>query len=288
MESKQVETIMDHTSSPEYYQDVATGKVLTRKDLNKMVWRSLLLQASFNYERMQAAGWLYSILPGLKKIHKNKHDLSESMKSHMEFFNTHPFLVNIIMGIVLAMEEKKQNRNMIRSIRVAMMGPLGGIGDALFWLTLLPICVGIGASLGQDGNPMGAVVFLLIFNTVHFALRFGLMHYGYSAGTNAISSLKENTKKVAHAASIVGVTVVGALIASFVKLESSLVIHAGKAKIALQKDLLDKLVPNLLPLAYTLLMYYLLKKGFSPVKLIIITVIIGIIGKIPFPFGTIL
>ncbi|MFJ7684304.1 PTS system mannose/fructose/sorbose family transporter subunit IID [Peribacillus butanolivorans] len=279
---------MNHTSSPDYYQDGATKQALTKKDLNKMVWRSLLLQASFNYERMQAAGWLYSILPGLKKIHKNKHDLSESMKSHMEFFNTHPFLVNIIMGIVLAMEEKKQNRNTIRAIRVAMMGPLGGIGDALFWLTLLPICVGIGASLGQDGNPMGAVIFLLIFNAVHFALRFGLMHYGYRTGTNAISSLKENTKKVAHAASIVGLTVVGALIASFVKLESSLVIHAGKAKIALQKDLLDKLIPNLLPLAYTLLMYYLLKKGFSPVKLIIITVIIGIIGKIPFPFGTIL
>ncbi|WP_369903633.1 PTS system mannose/fructose/sorbose family transporter subunit IID [Bacillus manliponensis] len=279
---------MNNTSSPDYYQDGATKQVLNKKDLNKMVWRSLLLQASFNYERMQSAGWLYSILPGLKKIHKNKHDLSESMKSHMEFFNTHPFLVNIIMGIVLALEEKKQNRNTIRAIRVAMMGPLGGIGDALFWLTLLPICVGIGASLGQDGNPMGALIFLLIFNAVHFALRFGLMHYGYSAGTNAISSLKENTKKIAHAASIVGLTVVGALIASFVKLESSLVIHAGKAEIALQKDLLDKVMPNLLPLAYTLLMYYLLKKGFSPVKLIIITVIIGIIGKIPFPFGTIL
>jgi len=289
VESKQaVETTINHTSSPDYYQDGATDQVLSKKDLNKMVWRSLLLQASFNYERMQAAGWLYSILPGLKKIHKNKHDLSESMKSHMEFFNTHPFLVNIIMGIVLAMEEKKQNRNTIRAIRVAMMGPLGGIGDALFWLTLLPICVGIGASLGQDGNPMGAVIFLLIFNVVHFALRFGLMHYGYNAGTNAISSLKENTKKVAHAASIVGLTVVGALIASFVKLESNLVIHAGQAKIALQKDLLDKVMPNLLPLAYTLLMYYLLKKGFSPVKLIIITVIVGIIGKIPFPFGTIL
>jgi len=289
VESKQaVETTINHTSSPDYYQDGATNQVITKKDLNKMVWRSLLLQASFNYERMQAAGWLYSILPGLKKIHKNKHDLSESMKSHMEFFNTHPFLVNIIMGIVLAMEEKKQNRNTIRAIRVAMMGPLGGIGDALFWLTLLPICVGIGASLGQDGNPMGAVIFLLIFNVVHFGLRFGLMHYGYNVGTNAISSLKENTKKVAHAASIVGLTVVGALIASFVKLETNLVIHAGQAKIALQKDLLDKVMPNILPLAYTLLMYYLLKKGLSPVKLIIITVIVGIIGKIPFPFGTIL
>ncbi|WZU01989.1 PTS system mannose/fructose/sorbose family transporter subunit IID [Erysipelothrix sp. D19-032] len=27
-----------------------------------MVWRSLFLQASFNYERMQAVGWLYGIL----------------------------------------------------------------------------------------------------------------------------------------------------------------------------------------------------------------------------------
>lgn len=109
----------------------------------------------------------------IEKDSQNKHDLSESMKSHMEFFNTHPFLVNIIMGIVLAMEEKKQNRNMIRSIRVAMMGPLGGIGDALFWLTLLPICVGIGASLGQDGNPMGAVVFLLILTQFILLLDLG-------------------------------------------------------------------------------------------------------------------
>ena len=56
------------------YRDTSKEKVLTKKDLNGMVWRSLLLQASFNYERMQAGGWLYSILPGLKKIHKNKED----------------------------------------------------------------------------------------------------------------------------------------------------------------------------------------------------------------------
>ena len=54
------------------YRDNSKEKVITKKDLNNMVWRSLLLQASFNYERMQAGGWLYSILPGLKKIHKNK------------------------------------------------------------------------------------------------------------------------------------------------------------------------------------------------------------------------
>jgi PTS system N-acetylgalactosamine-specific IID component len=114
------------------------------------------------------------------------------------------------------------------------------------------------------------------------------MRYGYYAGTNAISSLKENTKKVSHAASIVGLTVVGGLIASFVQIKANLVIHAGKAEIALQEDLLDKIMPNILPLGYNLLMYYLLKRGLSPVILILITVVIGIIGKITFPFGTIL
>ena len=137
------------------YKDPSKEKVITKGDLNKMVWRSLLLQASFNYERMQACGWLYGLLPGLKKIHKNKEDLSNSMKDNMEFFNTHPFLVNFIMGLILAMEENKEDRNTIRAVKVATMGPLGGIGDALFWLTALPICVGIGASIAMEGNMQG-------------------------------------------------------------------------------------------------------------------------------------
>ncbi|WP_066497145.1 PTS system mannose/fructose/sorbose family transporter subunit IID [Abyssisolibacter fermentans] len=261
------------------YEDLSKPKVINKKDLNKMAWRSLLLQASFNYERMQAAGWLYSLAPGLKKIHKNKNDLSKSMKSHMEFFNTHPFLVTFIMGIVIAMEEAKENIDSIRGIKIATMGPLGGIGDALFWLTLLPISAGIGASLAIDGNVAGPIVFLLIFNIVHFGLRFGLMHYGYKTGVSAIAKLKQGTKFVSHGASIIGLTVVGALIASYINLNTTLVIKAGKASVALQADVLDKVMPKMLPFAYTMLMYYLIKKGLSPVKLIGLTVVIGVVGK---------
>ncbi|WMJ82260.1 PTS system mannose/fructose/sorbose family transporter subunit IID [Clostridium sp. MB40-C1] len=262
-------------------QEKNTEKVITKKDLNKMAWRSLFLQASFNYERMQAGGWLYSLLPGLKKIYKDdKKGLSNAMKDHLEFFNTHPFLVTFILGIVTAMEENKEDRDTIRAIKVATMGPLGGIGDALFWLTALPICVGIGASLGMQGNISGPIVFLVLFNVIHFGLRFGLMHYGYSTGTKAIKVLKENTKMVSHAASIVGLTVVGGLIASYINFKTTLVITAGKAKVALQADVLDKILPNMLPLGYAFLMYYLLKKGLSPVKLIGITVVIGVLGRL--------
>lgn len=266
--------------SPEY-EDQTVKKAVSSGDLIATVWRSLFLQASFNYERMQACGFLYGILPVLKKIHTNKQDLAKSMRMHLEFFNTHPFLVNFIMGIVLAMEENKKDQDTIRAIKVATMGPLGGIGDALCWLTLLPITAGLGASmaLGADPNPAGPIIFLVLFNIVHFGLRFGLMNYGYYTGVKAMATMKEQTQKISHAASIIGLTVVGGLIASMIKLNIAWVITVGQATVPLQEKVFDAIMPNMLPFAYTLLMYYLLKKSFSPVKLILVTIVIGLIGK---------
>lgn len=265
--------------SDDVYEDQQLGAELTRQDINRFAWRSLLLQASFNYERMQASGWLYGLLPALQKIHTNPRDLSRAMKGHMGFFNTHPFLVTFVMGIVLAMERSKQNVNSIQSTKIAVGAPLGGIGDAMFWLTLLPICGGIGADLALQGSIMGAVFFFLLFNVVHFGLRFGLAHYAYRMGVTAIPLIKANTRKVGHAASIVGMTVIGALVATYVRLGTTLEITAGDAVVKLQADVLDKLMPAFLPLLYTLAMYALIRRGWSPLRLIIITVVLGIVGK---------
>ncbi|HAU4906222.1 TPA: PTS mannose/fructose/sorbose transporter family subunit IID [Aeromonas hydrophila] len=265
--------------SDDTYEDQQLGAELTKQDINRFAWRSLLLQASFNYERMQASGWLYGLLPALQKIHTNPKDLSRAMKGHMGFFNTHPFLVTFVMGIVLAMERSKQNVNSIQSTKIAVGAPLGGIGDAMFWLTLLPICGGIGADLALQGSIMGAVVFFLLFNLVHFGLRFGLAHYAYHMGVAAIPLIKANTRKVGHAASIVGMTVIGALVATYVRLGTTLEITAGDAVVKLQADVLDKLMPAFLPLLYTLAMYGLIRRGWSPLRLIVITVVLGIVGK---------
>ncbi|MDD6466827.1 MAG: PTS system mannose/fructose/sorbose family transporter subunit IID, partial [Erysipelotrichaceae bacterium] len=146
------------------YKVTTPAAPLDKNTLNKMAMRSLYLQGSFNYERMQAAGWLYGILPGLEKIHTDKEDLALSMSHNLDFFNTHPFLVTFVMGIVLSLEQQKADVNMIRSVRVAAMGPLGGIGDAIFWLTLLPIAAGISANLSLAGNWFGPILFLIIFN----------------------------------------------------------------------------------------------------------------------------
>ncbi|OON41730.1 PTS N-acetylgalactosamine transporter subunit IID [Izhakiella australiensis] len=261
------------------YDDQTIGAELTRKDINRFALRSLLLQASFNYERMQASGWLYGLLPALKKIHSNPRDLARAMKGHMGFFNTHPFLVTFVMGIVLAMERSKQDVNSIQNTKIAVGSPLGGIGDAMFWLTLLPICGGIGASLALQGSVLGAVIFLLMFNVVHFGLRFGLAHYAYRMGVAAIPLIKANTRKVSHAASVVGITVIGALVATYVRLATTLDIKAGDAVVKLQTDVIDKLMPAFLPLVYTMTMFWLVRRGWSPLRLIAVTIALGVVGK---------
>ena len=262
------------------YKDLTPAKQLDKKTLNQMVWRSLFLQASFNYERMQAAGWLYGILPGLKKIHTNKEDLSKSMQHNLEFFNTHPFLVTFVMGIIMSLEQQKADTNTIRAVRVAAMGPLGGIGDAIFWFTLVPITAGITANMAINGSLAGPILFLLIFNAVQFAIRYWLMHWSYSLGSKAIDILTKNAKEFTRAASMLGVFIVGALTSNYGATKLGIVIPNGEAPIDIQA-ILDGVLPQMIPLALTLLLFFLLKKkGWKPVTCILLLLVIGIVGAL--------
>ena len=285
------------------YKDTAPAKPLTKAVLNKMVWRSLNLQASFNFERMQAAGWLWGILPGLEAIHTNKDDLSTSMTHNLEFFNTHPFLVTFVMGIVLSMEQQKADINSIRAVRVAAMGPLGGIGDALFWFTLVPITAGITANLAIDGNLVGPILYFIITFGVQMALRYWLMYWSYDMGTKAIEVLTANAREFTHAASMLGVFVVGALTCNYGATSLGIMIPNGQTaekvkqlviengKIVEQEveqlkdvfiniqELLDGILPALIPLGLTLMCYTLIKKkNWSPTKCIMLLLVIGIVG----------
>lgn len=264
---------------PNNYKDQKPAEQLDKKTLNKMVWRSVYLQASFNYERMQAGGWLYSILPGLQKIHKNKDDLAVSMSHNLEFFNTHPFLVNFVMGIVLSLEQNKADIPTIRAVRVAAMGPLGGIGDALFWFTLVPITAGITANMAISGNIAGPLLFLLIFNAVQFGLRYFLMHWSYKKGTDAIGIMTANAKEFTRAASILGIFVVGSLTSAMGATKIKWVIPNGDAKIDIQA-ILDGILPSALPLGLTMLLYFLMKRyKWTPIKCIVLLLVLGVLGS---------
>lgn len=268
-------------SNATHYNNLTPAQPLDNKTLNKMVWRSLNLQGSFNYERMQAAGWLYGILPGLEKIHADdKEDLCTSMQHNLEFFNTHPFLVTFVMGIVLSLEQQKADINTIRSVRVAAMGPLGGIGDAIFWFTLVPITAGITANMAINGSIMGPILFLIIFNAVQFGVRFWLMHWSYKLGTKAIELLTSNAKEFTRAASMLGVFIVGALTANYGGTTTVLEIANGEKPIVVQ-SILDGVLPKMIPLALTLGLFFLMKKkGWKPVTCIFALLVLGLVGAL--------
>lgn len=266
-------------SNATHYNNLKPAQPLDKKTLNKMVWRSLNLQGSFNYERMQAGGWLYGILPGLEKIHgDNEEDLKISMQHNLEFFNTHPFLVTFVMGIVLSLEQQKADIGTIRAVRVAAMGPLGGIGDAIFWFTLVPITAGITANMAISGSVAGPILFLLIFNVVQFAVRFWLMGWSYKLGSKAIELLTANAKEFTRAASMLGVFVVGALTSNYGGTTIKTVIPNGESPVVIQ-SILDGILPKMIPLALTLGLWYLLKKkGWTPVACIGALLILGLVG----------
>ena len=266
------------TMASNVYTNLTPAAALDKKTLNKMVWRSLNLQGSFNYERMQANGWLYGILPGLLAIHgENTEDLKTSMAHNLEFFNTHPFLVTFVMGIILSMEQQKTDVNTIRAVRVAAMGPLGGIGDAIFWFTLVPIAAGIGSNMAIQGSIAGPIVFLALFNLVQFAVRFFLMHWSYKLGTTAIEALTANAKEFTHAASLLGVFVVGALTSNYGGTTVAPVLENGTTV----QSILDGVLPKMIPMALTLGMYFLMKgKKWTPITCIAALLVLGLVGAL--------
>lgn len=87
--------------------------------------------------------------------------------------------------------------------------------------------------------------------------------------------LTANAKEFTRAASILGIFTVGALIANYGT--TSLRILIVDPAIDVQA-LLDGILPKLIPLLITIGLYFLIKKGWTPIKCIILILITGIVG----------
>ena len=253
-------------------------RIITDSDLNDLALLSVLNQACFNYERMQSIGFTASMGPALKKIYKDDpKTLEKVLHDNLEFINTHNTLLPYLQGLMLSLYEGKEDPDTVKKIKISLFGPLAGIGDALFWFTLLPIMAGICASLSSQGNVIGPVLFFLVF-LLAFMLRFPLARIGYKTDTAALDKIQENTKRVSNAASVLGVTILGGLIASYVTLNVKTVIDIGHdATVSLQTDFFDKILPNILPFAFTFLIYFLLRKKVNTTVLICGIIIFAIL-----------
>ena len=264
------------------------SKKLTKKDYLKTAFRAFFLQNGFNYSNYQGTGYANVIYPALKKHFGNDKDkLYKSLEDNCEFYNTNPHFLPFITSLHLVMLENNRSEEETRNIKMALMGPLAGIGDSLSQFCLAPLFSTIAASLASDGLVLGPILFFLAMNTVLTAIKIGSGLYGYKVGTNFIDKLSKQMAVISRMANIVGVTVIAGLAATSVEMTVPITFAAGEVDVenAAQKfvtiqGMLDKIAPALLPALFTLLMYYLIKnKKWTTYKLVILTVIIGIVGS---------
>lgn len=290
---------------------------LTKADRFKMFLRSYFLLSSFNYERMQNGGVAYTLIPAIKKLYSSKADRAAALKRHLEFFNTHPFMANPIFGVTLALEEERANgANVddaaISGVKIGMMGPLAGAGDPLFWFTLRPIMLSLGASLAVSGNVAGPFVFFILWNIMAAAVKWYTQEFGYRACTAITDDLSGGLlQKVTRGASMMGMFVIGSLIQRWVSITFTPVVStvkqqkgayidweklpagakglkeaftqyaAGRSlsetKVTTLQDNLDQLVPGLAALGLTFLCMYLLKRKVSPIVIILGIFVLAIV-----------
>lgn len=256
---------------------------IRKRDLNRVFWRMQLLNVTNNYESMQAIGFLSSFVPVLERLYgdKPKEQKVAAMKRHLQFFNSHVNSDALILGVAAAVEEStsEEEKEAVVSVKTGLMGPLAGIGDSVLKFTWLPICGSIGASLALGGNPLGPILMFLLYNIVNVATKYYGIHLGYEKGMSLLNGSETNIlQRLANMANIVGLMVIGGLIASSVKIKVALEFGAGDNMILLQ-DLFDKVMPGLLSLLATVAIYKILKKtnGKHAPLLILGTMIVCII-----------
>jgi PTS system mannose-specific IID component len=221
------------------------------------------MRIPLNYETLQGVGFMRAIAPALEKIYPDKEELREAMIRHTVFYNSHVNGDAAILGLTAAMEESTgpDEKEGINPLKTGLMGPLAGLGDSLVKFTWVPIVGSIGASFALSGSIIGPIFMFIMYNIVNMVGRYYAVIYGYKKGIQFLNENQDSNiiQRISSMANVVGLMVVGSLIALEISVGSSVTGEVGENVIAVQ-DMLDKIMPSVLSLLVTFIVYRILKK----------------------------
>ncbi len=237
---------------------------LTRKDLNKVFWRLQIwgLNLTSTMVNTQANGFLNAMTPVLKRLYgdADKETRARAMRRHLLYFLSQITATGMILGITAAVEEttKEDEKEAVVAIKAGMMGPLAGIGDSVFKITIQAIAGSIGAAYAMQGSILGPILMFLIYNGLNIGVKYYGIIAGYEKGMEFIQSGEQAKvmQKIINISTMVGVIVLGALIAQYVKINVGTEIKMDETVISIQ-SLLDGILPKLLPLIFTISLFKL-------------------------------
>ena len=246
-----------------------------KKVLRKMYWAMFLQGVTFTMTKMTANGVTIVMNAALDQVYRDDPEgRKEALVRHNQFYNCHSVVTCFIAGLCYALEKEKVEKGSvtgetIQNIKVSLMGPGAGIGDALFFNCLRVIAAGIGIGLCATGNILGAVLFVLLYAGVQLICRWYMLRAGFTMGTSFIEKMFESglVDALTKAASILGIIVIGSMVpAVSVALNWTINISGASVVVA---DVLNSIMPNLLSVGVVLGMMVLIRKGVKSTKIVI-------------------
>lgn len=254
---------------------------LTKNDITKSMWIYYAgAELSNSYERLQSLVFCASMTPVLKKLYDTDEELSAALKRHLVFFNTEGTFGAIIQGIAISMEEQKANGEnvtdeAITGIKTGLMGPIAGMGDAIVWAAIMPIIISIFLPFASNGSALGGIMPLILYPVITIAIAYGLIHNGYTLGKKSVVSLLHGgkMKSIIFTANVIGLTMMGALSASYVTISTPLKFGFASGTQIVVQDILNTVAPGLLPLAAVFIIYFYLRKKGPYYNRILLTVV---------------
>ena len=159
----------------------------------------MFIQALWNFEGLQNAGFLFVVFPALKRFYPDKEKRKEILLRHIEFFNTQPYMSGMIIGLVAKMEGEASQKGLasseeISTVKRNMAGPLAAMGDALFWGTFRPLVAILTAGLMLLSFKINLgfnlilvpVFFIAVYNLVNLPFRYWGIIISYKMGGKII------------------------------------------------------------------------------------------------------
>ena len=157
----------------------------------RALWRLLSLQATWNFERMQGIGMGHAaepLLEGLRATDAARQ--AEAVVRSAEFFNCHPYLAGVALGATVRAEYDGVPGPQIVRLRTALCGPLGALGDRLFWIGLVPLMVSAAALAVVEGAGLSAIVVLVAsYNVLRLATGAWALEAGLRSGIRVSSEI---------------------------------------------------------------------------------------------------
>ena len=177
--------------------------------------RLLIVQAAWTYERLQGVGVGFASLPLLEPLRADPARYRAAVGRASEYFNAHPYLTGIAVGAAARAEIDGVPGATIQRLKTALAGPLGSLGDQLFWIGVVPavmaaMLLALSWDAGIPAVGLGVLLYLMVrlYVTV-WGLRLGLQSGLAVSGALKASGLTDQVRRVGFLAGfLVGAAVV--------------------------------------------------------------------------------